>query len=114
MLEMHISLIWKNFLDRHFTISGDRKKRLEGRDFTVSVRLEMLEVAGAITSDDLAQLTVVRQSRNDLVHEGQVRATRPPIEKTCKEALMLLREMFRKQHRIDLSYSADEHGTPGL
>lgn len=49
-------------------INVDRKKRLEGFDFTASITSEILELSGLIPYDLFCQLNAIRKARNDWMH----------------------------------------------
>ena len=68
ILEQYLNFIW-NLVLKKKEISGKRKKKLEGRDYTASVKTEMLNVLGYITKKDYIVLDELRSMRNKFMHE---------------------------------------------
>jgi len=68
ILEQYLNYQWDLWLDRK-EISGDRKKKLTSRDYTASVKTEMLNLSGYVTKEDYDILNDLRRKRNDFMHE---------------------------------------------
>lgn len=113
LLETHISWLWEQYLLSN-NISGDQKKRMGGRDYTISIKIDSLKISGVIENKDYEVLDNGRKSRNDLVHEGKLKDSRPQIVTTCRDMINLVRKFFKERHNIDLSFSDHPHGTHGL
>ena len=85
-----------------------------GRDYTASIQLDALSLASIISKDDFEVLNVLRQSRNDLVHDGKLNPNRLDIGTTTRSALVLVRKFFNQRYGVELSYDTNVHGTQGL
>lgn len=74
--EQLISVAWKRHLDSKRTEPGrvtkDREEKLTGRDYTASVRVEMLELSGVIDHEQYRRLEIARKARNKWAHEMRV------------------------------------------
>ena len=78
VLEKLVSALWEKMLEDNRSrveghaaipfIGGDRKKKLQGRDYTASVRIEVLSLLGHINIEMYNDLNKVRTSRNDWLH----------------------------------------------
>ena len=74
--EQLISILWKNYLrsadDREnnkHVINKERFKKLVGRDYTASVRIEFLHLLGIIDKDQYRKIEIARKARNKWAHE---------------------------------------------
>ena len=112
-LEGQTSRLWVEHLENN-GIGGERKKRMLGRDYTAAIQIDSLALLKVISEEELKVLTTIRQSRNDLVHDGKLSRSRPSIEDTTRDALRLLQTFFRRRHRIHLSFHAHPNATSGL
>lgn len=76
--EQLVSHAWKHHLAMLQTIAGtqritkDRREKLLGRDFTASIMVESLELAGVIDHDLYRRLEIVRKARNKWAHDMRV------------------------------------------
>lgn len=77
--EQLISLEWKKMISENGSgngvssrISRDRRKKLEGRDYTASVMVEMLELFGCLSDDLYKNLETARKARNNWAHDMRV------------------------------------------
>lgn len=68
VLEQYLYYKWDLFLDKK-EISGKRLKKLKGREYTASVKTEMLNLFGYITKEDFKILNDLRNKRNKFMHE---------------------------------------------
>ena len=50
-------------------VSRTRQKKLGGRDYTASIKMEMLNIFGFIKMEDYVLLNELRKVRNDFMHE---------------------------------------------
>lgn len=112
-LESQISWLWTNHLDVR-GITGERKKRMLGRDYTASIQIDTLEMAGVLPTDEAMMLTLLRQCRNDLVHDGQLKSGRPTLEQAVSMVVPLVRKYFRTRHGFDLYFDHLGNSTHGL
>lgn len=53
-------------------MTGDRKKKLLGRDYTASIMVEMLELHGRLTTTLYKNLEIARKARNNWAHDMTV------------------------------------------
>lgn len=71
--EQLLSISWKEFIAEASTkskITGKRRKNLlEGRDYTASVKTEILELNGRFAPDLYSLIDNARKARNDWMHE---------------------------------------------
>jgi hypothetical protein len=86
--EQLVSDEWKGIVassESRSQIGGGRKKKLEGRDYTASVKVEILELQGRLTPSLYRNLETARKARNDWAHDMKV----PDIGKVqaCQEAI---------------------------
>lgn len=68
ILEQYLNYKWDLWLDRK-GISGNRQRKLTGRDYTASIKTEMLNLSGYVTKEDYAILNDLRRKRNKFMHE---------------------------------------------
>lgn len=68
ILEQYLNYKWDLLLDRK-EIIGNRLKKLTGRDYTASIKTEMLNLFGYLTKEDYEILNDLRKKRNKFIHE---------------------------------------------
>ena len=68
ILEQYLNFKWDKLLEKK-EVLGKRKKKLKGRDYTASIKMEMLNVLGYITKEDYIILNELRKERNKFMHE---------------------------------------------
>lgn len=76
LCERELSDRWNTFLnsknieykDKSKRINSERRKLLNGRDFTAGVVSNILELVDIVSHDDLKILNEVRKTRNDIAH----------------------------------------------
>ncbi|HZG39076.1 MAG TPA: hypothetical protein VEZ50_10385 [Nodosilinea sp.] len=106
LLETYINTKWEELLESR-NILGKRKATLKGRDYTASVKTEILEMHNLITLSRYEQLNRIRKARNDIAHNfGSRSATR----QESGEALMLVQEII--EERLNLKFPYHTNGTP--
>lgn len=97
--EQLVSEEWKSLLagseagrEEGAKMTGDRKKKLLGRDYTASVMVEMLELHGRLTAKLYKNLEIARKARNDWAHDMQVPSGGDVL--ACQQAIqeLLLRK----------------------
>ena len=66
--EQLLAAAWARLLDCD-GVSSDRRKRLQGRDYSASVKTEFLQLVGAIELPVYQQLEQARKARNKWAHE---------------------------------------------
>jgi hypothetical protein len=76
----------KSFLDGNKRINSKRKQFLEGRDFPVSVIIDMLELDEQLTFEDFNELNTIRRYRNKIVHDS---TSYTGNRKHCEKAIIL-------------------------
>lgn len=64
--EVMLDKLWNNHTVNH---GGKRRKKLEGRDYTSSVRIEILNEIGVVSGDLYQRLETARTARNRWVHD---------------------------------------------
>ena len=110
--EQLLSSAWNGLLDdakSDFRMSGKRRKKLKGRDYTASVMVEMLELVNRIDYDSYSRLEVARKSRNEWAHSFQ----EPNYSEVCETfggALDLLHKF--KGVRVLLTLTDPGPGVP--
>lgn len=106
LLEVYINGEWEKLLSSK-TITGSIKKTLQGRDYTASVKTEILEIHEMITTNRYERLNKTRKVRNKIAHDfGRKSATK----QESVEALALVREIIGE--RLGLSFPYQTHGIP--
>jgi hypothetical protein len=114
--EKLLRILWDNYINdktiavdsegkQTQVINKDRKKILQGRDFTASVIAETLALTGLLKHGTYLRLTTVRRRRNDWLHNLE------PISgimaSDCiKTAELFFKEVSGIELAIHLSYSA--------
>ncbi|MFZ2972689.1 MAG: hypothetical protein WA049_08625 [Ferribacterium limneticum] len=127
--EQLISEEWKQLLASRgdaAKITGDRKKKLLGRDYTASVMVEILELQGRLTEKLYKNLEIARKARNNWAHDmtvpngTEVWACQQAIQEllACKGIQLSLQPGFRGAGggAWPLSMFQEVHGNniPGL
>ena len=108
VLEKFISALWGKMLEDnkrrveggttiHF-IGGDRRKKLQGRDYTASIRIEILSLLGHINAEMYSDLNKVRTSRNNWLHNFE-----KVDEKTASLAIQTSQRLFEQVTNVKLS-----------
>lgn len=90
--EQIVAKIWDKYLHSK-SVSGERKKKLKGIDYTASIRIEMLNLAGLITPSLFQMLEAARKARNNWVHKMQ-HPTREDINNVRGAAEDLIKSEF--------------------
>ena len=108
VLEKLVSSIWKKMIEDNKSrveegatisfIGSDRKKKLQGRDYTASVRLEILSLLGHISMKMYDDLNKVRTSRNDWLHNFE-----QVDENLASLAIQTSQRLFEQVAKIKLS-----------
>ena len=108
ILEKLVSAIWEKMLEdnksrveRDATISligSDRKKKLRGRDYTASARIEILSLLGHMNIKMYDDLNKVRTSRNDWLHNFE-----QVDENLASLAIQTAQRLFEQVAKIKLS-----------
>lgn len=108
VLEKLVSAIWKKMIEDNKSrveegatisfIGGDRRKKLQGRDYTASVRLEILSLLGHISTKMYDDLNKVRTSRNDWLHNFE-----QVDENLAALAIQTAQRLFEQVAKIKLS-----------
>ncbi|MFH1933991.1 MAG: hypothetical protein ABIN18_20770 [Pseudomonadota bacterium] len=106
ILETYINDEWEKLLAIK-EITGKRKKILQGRDYTASVKTEILETHGVITPDRYESLNKIRKVRNAIAHNF---GSRSATKQESSEALILVQEIIGEHLELNLAYQT--HGTP--
>ncbi len=68
IIEQYLNSLWRSALSDK-KISNRRIKKLEGRDYTASIKLELLNLLGYINSEEYITFNKLRKKRNDFMHE---------------------------------------------
>lgn len=107
--EQLVSLAWKRFLDSKRTDPGrvnkDREDKLTGRDYTASVRVEMLELAGVFDHELYRRLEIARKARNKWAHEMRV-----PKEREVDVCIKAVESLLSQLEGIPLSLQSGGRG----
>lgn len=98
VVESVISSIWSDFLEKtNSTREGDapriskkRREKLTGRDFTMSIICEALELSDVIETDLLRDIDVARSLRNRVVHQ-QCR----PSNEECRHCILVATKVVK-------------------
>ena len=106
---------WRRYLDERKAgpkgeprITGDRKKKLLGRDFSASVISEALELAGVIPLDLFELISAARKSRNDWLH-----GLKPVVDRDAVTAMRAGQGLFQQVTGIRLHLSLTRVGGTG-
>ena len=104
--ERYIHDLW-NKLVANKAISSKRKDKLKGRDYTASVKTEILELNGLLSASRYGALNATRTVRNGIAHQfGRRHATKQ--ESTA--ALTLVREII--EETMSLQFPFHTGGVP--
>ncbi|MCY3826205.1 MAG: hypothetical protein OXG10_02330 [Candidatus Dadabacteria bacterium] len=106
--EQLLSSAWDGFQDdmkNSGRMSGKRREKLKGRDYTASVILEFLEASNRIDRDLYQLLESVRKSRNSWVH-----GMRTPEESNVSEAVRAVESLFWHVKKIRLLLGGGSRG----
>ena len=106
LIEAHISELWKIFISG---CNSERRKKLTGRDYSVSVQIEMLELNKRIDTDQYKRLDFLRKIRNKIIHDNYKCS-----KSQSEEALTQAREIAKKKFEIDFPFNISGHSTLGL
>ena len=104
---------WSSLLDETKSLgrlTGRRRKKLEGRDYTASVMTEMLEINGRIGYELYGRIEVARKARNDWVHRT-LEPNNSEVSESIRAALDLLHKF--KGVRLHFSLTGPGPGVPG-
>lgn len=113
--EQLVSMEWKRLLQEdnasrseELKMSRERRKKLEGRDYTASVMVEVLELNGRLSGPLYRHLEIARKARNNWAHD-MLTPTGDDIH-ACLQAIQEL--LARKTVRLHLSSSFRGAGGP--
>ncbi|PIB30631.1 hypothetical protein BFP77_04130 [Maribacter sp. 4U21] len=99
----------KEFEGGEFRISNNRKKILRGRDYSISIVLNQLELNEIITYVDFKTYDGLRKIRNNVIHSSY----RPNIKETSK-MLKSIKPLFEETVGYELKYHDSRYGSSGL
>jgi hypothetical protein len=112
--EQLLSVLWETMIEEFKSAASsrmnkDRRKKLDGRDYTASVVIEILELNGKLDQELYSHLETARQARNRWAHKF-VAPTLGEIHSCMRSAEI----MFRKFLGIDLKlqYAAETGSFP--
>jgi hypothetical protein len=106
LIEELLNLLWSEYLDSSATTYADGQQRLNnqrreflnGRDYTASVKSNMLELAGRLPFDLFSKINRVRGLRNRIVHQHTVQLSHDDARLGITSAL----EMASSRWQIDI------------
>lgn len=98
--EQIISKLWLMNLHDH-GITGARKKKLLGVDYTVSQKIEFLSMAGVISDEEYSNLEVARKARNKWAHEAK-----HPKREAIQKVSHVLQALIERQFGFKVSLSS--------
>lgn len=85
-------------------INAERNKVLTGRDYTISIIINFLELANEITLDQYSDLDTIRKVRNKIIHgESSFSCS----EEDCKRAIGLALELSTEGTPLNLEWDFD-------
>ncbi len=105
--EQLLAAAWARFLDRDGD-SSHRRKRLQGRDYSASVKTEFLQLVGAIELPVYQQLEQARKARNRWAHE-----MREPDSNDVRSGVQVAQSLLETLYGVRLSFPLIE-ATPGV
>ncbi len=110
--EQLLSAAWSSLLEDTKSLgrmTGKRRDKLQGRDYTASVMTEMLELNDRIDIDLYGRIEVARKARNDWVHK-----TREPNNSEVSESIRTALDLLHKFKgvRLHLSLTGPGPGVP--
>ncbi|MGE8723366.1 hypothetical protein ACO2KH_18700 [Leptospira terpstrae] len=95
--------------DKEKRLNKDRRKFLEGRDITASVKTNLLELLGLITYEDLQKCDRIRKLRNDIAHS--VNKVQISIEDAQNAVNFCAEQIFRNiDPSIQLNFGLSQMG----
>lgn len=109
--EQLVSAAWQELLDKAAATGGaermprDRRQKLTGRDYTASVMVEMLEIAGQLDRELYRLLEIARKARNRWAHE-----MRTPKESEVGVCLRAVQALLTRATGVELSLQAGGRG----
>lgn len=108
--EQMISKLWNEHLTTREnkdagSMPKDRRKKLTGRDYTASVMVESLELAGKIDHELYRRLEVARKARNKWAHE-----LRAPKESEVSVTIRAMEEMLTREIGFNLQMQTGGRG----
>jgi len=68
IIEQYLNYKWDSLL-KSKQVSSNRQKKLKGRDYTASVKTEILNLFDCVKDDEYILLNSLRKKRNDFMHE---------------------------------------------
>lgn len=113
--ESIVSELWEQQLDNldrdmeqgRRRINQERRKFLVGRDFTVSIRSNLLELFGVISHDLFSNIDVVRGYRNKIVHSLGFTPKAAEAQRALQTALSTIELQQSLGLRLNFHYSLD-------
>lgn len=108
--EQLVSITWNRMLDdtrvaNAERMSKERRSKLLGRDYTASVKSEMLELSGRLSHDLFRKLEIARKARNRWAHE-----MRPPPEREVQVCLSAVEQLMPSVLGIQLRLGGGGRG----
>ena len=108
--EQLVSHEWSKLIDaKHPSavdrMPRDRRKKLEGREYTASVMVEMLELAGYVDHELYRKLEIARKARNKWAHE-----MRAPTELEVSVAISAVERMLGESKGLQLQLQTSGRG----
>lgn len=111
IVESLVYLMWTRFRDEidvtsggHTSINKDRRKLLDGRDYTASVVIQVLSLANRIDDELLQRLDEARRTRNAFVHD-LVPVQAQSASKVIRLATDLVAKIANVEFSSQLTYS---------
>lgn len=112
--EMLINRLWSDLLKDldvrnggHTVINGQRRKQLEGRDFTASIVSQSLSLHGKLDDEMLARLDDARRKRNAFAHSLEP-VSSDDVGKAIRTATDLMTHVIGSRITSQLSYSSND------
>ncbi len=68
LIEQYLNYVWNYLLDSK-NISNKRKEKLNGREFTAHVKINILALLGILEEEEYRDVNKMRKNRNELMHE---------------------------------------------
>jgi len=109
--EQLINIAWTRLLDSNAIdgdvrrINKDRRRKLQGRDYTASVMSEFLELSRQISYSLFERLDIARKARNNWAHKLQT-----PSQEAAYTSLDAAQELFQILFDIPLSLQSGGRG----
>jgi hypothetical protein len=112
VVEAILNLKWKQLLknadvknEGHTSFNKDRRKLLEGRDYTASIISQMLSITGNLNDELLQKADHARKQRNDFAHKLEC-VDPDDVVKVVQLGTALLSEMtgITISQQLSLSY----------